>query len=100
MLRVGGGDRFAGTLASNRINNNSSNNSNNNNNSNSTIFCLEIKRMWNMKCMIIPVATGATGIVTRFKEKSGSHTRKTFSIFTTKYICAWYITHNTESAAV
>ena len=67
MLRVGGGDRFAGTLASNRINNNNSSSSNNNN---STIFCLEIKRMWNMKCIIIPVVTGATGIVTKGLKKN------------------------------
>jgi hypothetical protein len=26
---------------------------------------VEIKRMWNMKCFIIPVITGATGIVTK-----------------------------------
>jgi hypothetical protein len=28
-------------------------------------LCIEIQRMWNMKCMIIPVKTGATGIVTK-----------------------------------
>ena len=27
-------------------------------------LCIEIQRMWNMKCMIIPVITGATEIVT------------------------------------
>jgi hypothetical protein len=27
-------------------------------------FCIEINRMRNMKCMILPVVTGATGIVT------------------------------------
>jgi hypothetical protein len=26
---------------------------------------IEIQRMWNMKCFVIPVITGATGIVTR-----------------------------------
>jgi hypothetical protein len=26
---------------------------------------IEIKRMWNLKCDIIPVITGATGIVTK-----------------------------------
>ena len=29
------------------------------------ILCIEMERMWNLKCMIIPVITGATGIVTR-----------------------------------
>jgi len=28
-------------------------------------LCIEIKGMWNLKCTIIPVITGATGIVTR-----------------------------------
>jgi hypothetical protein len=26
---------------------------------------IEIRRMWNMKCFVIPVITGATGIVTK-----------------------------------
>jgi hypothetical protein len=28
-------------------------------------LCIEIQRMWNMKCMIIPVIIGATAIVTK-----------------------------------
>jgi hypothetical protein len=35
-----------------------------------------------------------------FKEKSGSHTRKTLNRFTTKDSCTCNITHNTESTAV
>ena len=31
-------------------------------------LCIEIKRMWNLKCTIIPVITGATGIVTSLKK--------------------------------
>jgi len=27
--------------------------------------CIEIQRMWNLKCVIIPVINGATGIVTK-----------------------------------
>jgi hypothetical protein len=27
-------------------------------------LCIEIQRMWNMKCVIIPVITRATGIIT------------------------------------
>jgi hypothetical protein len=60
-------------------------------------LCIGIQRMWNLKCTIIPVITGATGIV---KEKFGSCTRKTFNRFTTKDSCTWNITHNTESTAV
>jgi len=28
-------------------------------------LCIEMQRMWNLKCTIVPVITGATGIVTR-----------------------------------
>ena len=33
-------------------------------------FCIEIQRMWNLKCTIIPVIIGATGIVTRSLRKN------------------------------
>ena len=33
-------------------------------------LCIEIQRMWNLKCTIIPVITGATGIVTRSLRKN------------------------------
>jgi len=33
-------------------------------------LCIEIKRMWNLKCTIIPVIIGATGIVTRSFRKN------------------------------
>jgi 1-aminocyclopropane-1-carboxylate deaminase/D-cysteine desulfhydrase-like pyridoxal-dependent ACC family enzyme len=33
-------------------------------------FCIEIKRMRNLKCIIIPVIIGATGIVTRSLRKN------------------------------
>jgi len=36
----------------------------------------------------------------RLKEKSASHTRKTFNRFTTKDSYTWKITHNTESTAM
>jgi hypothetical protein len=32
-------------------------------------LCIEIQRMWKLKCAIIPVITGATGIVTRSLRK-------------------------------
>ena len=48
-------------------------NNNNNNNNNKHVekklkyksLCIEIQRMWNLKCTITPVIIGATGIVTR-----------------------------------
>jgi hypothetical protein len=41
-------------------------------------LCIEIQRMWNMKCMIIPAVIGATRIVTKglranLEAKSGKH---------------------------
>jgi hypothetical protein len=33
-------------------------------------LCIEIQRMWNLKCTIIPVITGAPGIVTRSLRKN------------------------------
>ena len=33
-------------------------------------LCIQIQRMWNLKCTIIPVITGATGIVTRRLKKN------------------------------
>ena len=32
-------------------------------------LCIEIQGMWNLKCTIIPVIIGATGIVTRSLKK-------------------------------
>ena len=63
-------------------------------------LCIEIQRMWNLKCTIIPVIIGATRIVTRSLKKCGSGTGKTFDRFTTKDSYTWNITHNTESTAV
>jgi hypothetical protein len=33
-------------------------------------LCIEIQRMWNLKCTIIPIVIGATGIVTRSLKKN------------------------------
>jgi hypothetical protein len=33
-------------------------------------LCIEIQGMWNLKCMIIPVIIGATGIVTKGLKKN------------------------------
>jgi hypothetical protein len=40
--------------------------------------CIEIQRMWNVKCVIIPVVIGTIGIVTRglrknLEAKAGKH---------------------------
>ena len=44
------------------------------NNNNSKLkyksLCIEIQRMWNLKCTIMPVIIGATGIVTRSLRKN------------------------------
>jgi hypothetical protein len=32
-------------------------------------LCLEVKRLWNLKCKIIPVIIGATRIVTKGLKK-------------------------------
>ena len=64
-------------------------------------LCIEIQRMWNLKCTIISVIIGATGIVTRsLREKFRSCARKTFDRFTTKDSCTWNITRSAESTAV
>jgi hypothetical protein len=51
-------------------------------------------------CMITPVITRATRIITMFKEKFGSRTCKTFKIFTKKDSYTCNITHSTESTVV
>jgi len=33
-------------------------------------FCIDIQRMWNLKCAIIPVIIGATGIVSKCLRKN------------------------------
>ena len=65
-------------------------------------LCIEIKRMLNIKCMIIPIITGTTGMVKKktLKENFGSHNKETFNRLTTKDICTWNITHNMEITAV
>jgi hypothetical protein len=66
-------------------------------------LCREIQRMWNLKCTIIPVIAGATGIATRSLRKNleavpGKHS--IVSLQKTAIRSTWNITHNTESTAV
>jgi hypothetical protein len=43
-------------------------------------LCIEIQRMWNLKCTILPVIIGATGIVTRSLRKNLEATPRKRSI--------------------
>jgi hypothetical protein len=63
---------------------------------------IEIQRMWDMKCFVMPVITGATGIVTKGlkKKKSGNNTRKAFNRFPKKNSSTRSITHYKESATI
>jgi hypothetical protein len=64
--------------------------------------CIEIQRMWNMKCFVIPVIIGATGIVTRGLQKyletiAGKHS---IDPLQKKNSCTRNITHYKESATI
>jgi hypothetical protein len=64
-------------------------------------LCIEIQRMWNLKCTNIPIIIGTTGIVTRslrknFESVPGKHSMDSLQ----KISYTWNITHNTESTAV
>jgi len=61
---------------------------------------VEIQRMWNLECTIIPVITGATGIVTRSLRKNLEDIPGKHSIDSLQDSYTWYITHNKESTAV
>jgi len=62
---------------------------------------IEIQWMWNLKCMIIPLITGANGIVMRsLKKNVEAIPEKKFDRFTTNNSYTWNITHNTKSNAV
>jgi hypothetical protein len=58
---------------------------------------IEIQRMWNMKCFVIPVITGVTGIVTKGLKQSGNNTRKAFNRFSAKNGCSRNIINYKES---
>jgi len=64
--------------------------------------CMKIQQMWNLKCKIIYTSNNWSHWNSKksFKEKFGSHIRKTFSSFTRKDSYTWNITCNTESTAV
>jgi hypothetical protein len=57
-------------------------------------LCVEIQRMWNMKCMIIPVITGDTGIVTKGLKKNLETVPRKQSIYSLKR--RLYFEHHTS----
>jgi hypothetical protein len=62
---------------------------------------IEIQRMWNMKCFVIPVIIGATGIVTKRLKKyletiPGKHSIDSLQ----RNSCTRNITHYKESATI
>ena len=63
---------------------------------------IEIQRMWNLKCTIISVITGATGIVTRSWRKNLEAVPGKYSIGSLQKTASYTgdITQNTESTAV
>jgi hypothetical protein len=56
--------------------------------------------MWNMKCMIIPVIIGATGIVTKVVKKHLEAIPGNHSVDSLQKTAVLGTSHNTESTAV
>ena len=63
-------------------------------------LCIETQRMWNLKCTIIPVITGATGIATSSLQKNLEALPGKHSIGSLQDSYTWNITHNTESTVM
>jgi hypothetical protein len=63
-------------------------------------LCVEIQRMWNMKCMIILVITGATEIVTKGLKKNLEALPGKHSIDSLQKTAALGTVLNAESTAV
>ena len=58
-------------------------------------LCIERERMWNLKCTIIPVIIGATGIVTRSLRKHSIDTQQKTAILGTSHLLT-YLLHGAE----
>jgi hypothetical protein len=56
--------------------------------------------MWNMTCFVIPVITGATGIVIKGLKKSGNSTRTAFNRFSIKDSLTRNMAYNMLSATI
>ena len=63
-------------------------------------LCIEIQRMWNMKCTIILVITGATGTVTKSLKKNLEAIPGKHSVDSPQKTVVPEILHNTESTAI
>ena len=64
-------------------------------------LCTEVQRMWNVKCMILLVITGATGIVTEsLKKNLRAIPGKRYSIDSLQKTAALGTLLNTESTAI
>jgi hypothetical protein len=63
-------------------------------------LCTEIQRMWNLKCTIIPVTTGATGVVTKSLKKNLEAIPVKHSIDSVPKTAMLSTSHSTESTAV
>jgi AraC-like DNA-binding protein len=64
------------------------------------ILCVEMQQMWKLKLLILPVGISRRNSNRRFKEKFGSHVRRTFDRYISKDSCIWSSTQrHTESAA-
>ena len=62
---------------------------------------LQHKIIWDAKCTIISVISGATERATNVLKKNfGNHTRKTFNRFATNDSYTWNFAHYKESTAV
>jgi len=61
---------------------------------------IEMWQMWNIKCFVILVINGATGIVTKDYKIYGNNTRKAINWFYTKPSCMRDFPHNTESTTI
>jgi hypothetical protein len=62
---------------------------------------VEVQRMWNMKCFVTPVITGATGIVTRgLKKYLNTIPGKHSIVSLQKNSCTRNITHYKETATI
>jgi hypothetical protein len=56
--------------------------------------------MWNMKCFVIPVIVGATGIVTKGLKNIWKQYQESIQDSLQKNICIRNITHYKESATI
>jgi hypothetical protein len=59
-------------------------------------LCKEIQRMWNMECVITPVVTGSTGMVTKILKKNRKAIPGKHSIYTQQNTATFVTSHITR----